>query len=531
LPLTTGVTGTLPVANGGTGDITFTNGQLLIGNTTGNTLTKAALTAGTNVTITNGSGAITIAASSGSFGTDLSFEDYSLTVSSGICQQPATQIFMQAVSLDGTSELMIIYSTSSAHAVVYNTSTNTFGTPVLVRSFTSTVVNNIGLAKISSTEVLVCSLNSGGTSLQTVVLTVSGSTITVGTALATTLAASSTLVAPNTRLVVVGSSYVLNYFTTADSLPKFRAITVSGSTPSIGAELAYAGGTASSLHHSYAHSATILLHFSFTSASFVYVLPITVSGTTLTAGTQATAAVSSSTFFVTGALSSSRYALAYLNTTGRGAVVSVAGSVASISTAATTMALSSWTPAMQVFSNQAFILTSTTVGDDFNVLTDTAGVATLGTRLTNPATGSFSGFLSTGKVFITSGASVGSAYYQYGISSGSPVLEKSFPNTTGTTTVVTTNTSFYSRPLSGPPQSGSGAVTVTLRTSTGKNTTSNTTTPFVTSVDGTLPAKLQQSANPFTAFNDGISEAVAWGIPTSQDVSTTTVQLRKVTLV
>jgi hypothetical protein len=68
LPLSTGVTGTLAVANGGTGQTTYTDGQLLIGNTTGNTLTKATLTAGTGVTITNSAGGITIAAS-GSGGT------------------------------------------------------------------------------------------------------------------------------------------------------------------------------------------------------------------------------------------------------------------------------------------------------------------------------------------------------------------------------------------------------------------------------------------------------------------------------
>ena len=65
LPLSTGVTGTLPVANGGTGQTSYTDGQLLIGNSTGNTLTKATLTAGTNITITNAAGAITIAASGG----------------------------------------------------------------------------------------------------------------------------------------------------------------------------------------------------------------------------------------------------------------------------------------------------------------------------------------------------------------------------------------------------------------------------------------------------------------------------------
>jgi hypothetical protein len=61
IPLTTGVTGTLPVGNGGTGQTTYTNGQLLIGNTTGNTLTKATLTGTANqVVVTNGGGTITL---------------------------------------------------------------------------------------------------------------------------------------------------------------------------------------------------------------------------------------------------------------------------------------------------------------------------------------------------------------------------------------------------------------------------------------------------------------------------------------
>jgi hypothetical protein len=60
--LTTNVTGTLPIANGGTGATTYTDGQLLIGNSTGNTLTKSTLTAGSGVSITNGSGTISISA-------------------------------------------------------------------------------------------------------------------------------------------------------------------------------------------------------------------------------------------------------------------------------------------------------------------------------------------------------------------------------------------------------------------------------------------------------------------------------------
>ncbi len=59
-----GGTGIVPVSKGGSGQSSYTDGQLLIGNTSGNTLAKSTLTAGSNVTITNGGGTITIAASS-----------------------------------------------------------------------------------------------------------------------------------------------------------------------------------------------------------------------------------------------------------------------------------------------------------------------------------------------------------------------------------------------------------------------------------------------------------------------------------
>ena len=58
--LTAGVTGTLPVANGGTGITTTpSNGQIPIGN--GTNYTAATLTAGAGITITNASGSVTVA--------------------------------------------------------------------------------------------------------------------------------------------------------------------------------------------------------------------------------------------------------------------------------------------------------------------------------------------------------------------------------------------------------------------------------------------------------------------------------------
>lgn len=63
IDLTSEVSGILPFGNGGTGQSSYTNGQLLIGNTATGGLSKSTITAGANITITNGNGTITIDAS------------------------------------------------------------------------------------------------------------------------------------------------------------------------------------------------------------------------------------------------------------------------------------------------------------------------------------------------------------------------------------------------------------------------------------------------------------------------------------
>lgn len=99
-PITTSGTltlgGTLAVASGGTGQTSYTNGQLLIGNTTGNTLTKATLTPGTNITITNGAGAITINATDAFVGTVTSV---SVVSANGFAGTVATATTTPAITL------------------------------------------------------------------------------------------------------------------------------------------------------------------------------------------------------------------------------------------------------------------------------------------------------------------------------------------------------------------------------------------------------------------------------------------------
>ena len=100
----------LSVANGGTGQTTYTNGQLLIGNSTGNTLTKATLTPGTNISITNGAGAITINATDQFVGTVTS-----VGFTGGIISV-ATATTTPALTVAGTSGGIPYFSSTSTWA-------------------------------------------------------------------------------------------------------------------------------------------------------------------------------------------------------------------------------------------------------------------------------------------------------------------------------------------------------------------------------------------------------------------------------
>ena len=85
LPIDAGTTGTLPTTRGGTGVTSASNGQLLIGNGSG--FSAATLTAGSGVTITNGSGSIQVAFSGPGTGSvtsvDVSGGTTGLTTSGG----------------------------------------------------------------------------------------------------------------------------------------------------------------------------------------------------------------------------------------------------------------------------------------------------------------------------------------------------------------------------------------------------------------------------------------------------------------
>ena len=146
VPLATAVTGTLAVANGGTGQTSFTDGQLLIGNSTGNTLTKASLTAGSGVTITPGAGSIQIAFTGPGSGSVTSVAvsggTTGLTTSGGPITSAGTITLAGtlAVANGGTG---VTTSTGSGNTVL--STSPTLVTPILGTPTSATLTNATGL--------------------------------------------------------------------------------------------------------------------------------------------------------------------------------------------------------------------------------------------------------------------------------------------------------------------------------------------------------------------------------------------------
>ena len=106
LNLSNFTTGTLAVNKGGTGQNSYIDGELLIGNTISNTLAKSTLTAGNNITITNGNGSITIASTDQYVGTVTSVasgDTDTITITGGTSATPTVSANTGTVAASGAN--------------------------------------------------------------------------------------------------------------------------------------------------------------------------------------------------------------------------------------------------------------------------------------------------------------------------------------------------------------------------------------------------------------------------------------------
>jgi hypothetical protein len=287
-----------------------------------------------------------------------------------------------AVTLDTDRTVIFVSSSIAVQAIVYNSSTQAFGSPVLVRS--AAISNKMSAIKSATDRVLVVSCTSA-TAMQAVVLSISGTAITVNTAATLTLANNCSAIGNGSQngsaIVQVGSSFVVPYSDSPSNKGMLVAITISGTTPSFGSEATVLYSSAAVTPIIYDIDGTVCLVFSNDGVTFG-AAPYTVSGTTLTQGTVGSFAINSNNFFVTTV--GSRWAVLYRNTNMRGAIISVASTTATVSTVQLGSSTAGSRQVMEVNGSNIVCVAdnnSSPISVYVNVLTDTAGTASAGTEI------------------------------------------------------------------------------------------------------------------------------------------------------
>ena len=427
----------------------------------------------------------------------------------------STLMDMLVVNLDSRYQVIVFSTNAAIYAVAYDNTDNVFGSVVLVRTVTVNYTRLYRAIKTSTTSLLVVSCPGTGTALQAVLLTLSGTTITVNTAATATLAAN---INDTADIQVIGSSYVIAY--TRNNIPSLRALTISGTTVTIGTEVTMSGQVFAGADQSGSNSIPSAI-FRTSSSTFlavtystsVFVMPYTVSGTTLTAGTQASVTTTGAP--VNLYLNSNNRLMFLSQPTGQfaGHVVSVAGTTASISTVnlvarGTTASTFNTSSGALYTGNQMLCMfnqgTSTAgtaqyqVG--FNVLTDNAGTAVAGTAdvtqqsSASPCFAYMAGLDATSMyaIVIFSDSTNGLAYITAGISGNNPsILSTSYFTVSYGVNILNNPSTVLAY-----QQRGAGALTSMGNPTRGDFMSVN---PLVSSINDNTPTGVRMGKNSITA--------------------------------
>ena len=371
------------------------------------------------------------------------------------------------IAVDSDRTLLLIGNgTANLYGVMYTASTATWGTPTLIRSSAS---NCFGYC-YTTDKVLVTSCN-GTTAFEAVVLSLSGNTITVNTAATATNGAN---ISSNgfRNIVACGSTYIVGYANSATN--SMRAMTISGTTVTIGGESSPTG-TETTYFYMVGVSSTVYLTITLTSGTGMYAKPFSISGTTITGGTEAsvTSLTSTTDFRVYPISSGARWVMLYLNAAGTSlaaSIVSVAGSVATLSTVNFMASTSSAVGLGAGIVDGSKLIYGLATEGLINVLTDTAGTASAGTSITTNATsGTIQAYYASGNVarFVVNSANIASLIVVNYSGSSATMTEQMYYTITSGHLGATTSAPYDG---SRPPQMLIGTQSLNLQTFTGTAT-------------------------------------------------------------
>lgn len=195
---------------------------------------------------------------------------------------------VRVLELDTDRQFLLYFnSTGLAYGQVYNQTTNTFGSPTLIRN--AVVSGDAAAALINANSVLVVSVPSGLTAAEAVVLSISGTTITVNTA--TTFATAPSMASMQFFRAIPSGGFIYGYYSSGSTL-ELLPISVSGTTPSFGAKVtAFSGLTIGTVFAQTATNRLILFATDDSSNSGGF-RAFSLSGNTITSGTAVTTGVS-----------------------------------------------------------------------------------------------------------------------------------------------------------------------------------------------------------------------------------------------
>lgn len=436
----------------------------------------------------------------------------------GLATTPGNYV-LAAITLDSDRTFVLIGSLTPAsnglYGIVQNKTTQTWGSLTLIRS-NGNLANAV---KSATDQILVVSCNAT-TALEAVVLTISGTTITVGTAATATLAAAINCFnatfanqeqSPSTAVATVGSAFIFQYSSNS-YVTSFRAFTISGTTVTIGAQLASAGNQGYGTI--YALGSTTFLSVTLTGSTALVPRVYSVSGTTITAGAAAPSLPSTAISRFRVMPFGSRWLVAYAGTSlGTFSLLSVSGTTVTASTVTLGGAFSSVSGAVAMqYSGSKAIVAYTRSGNLYaNILTDTAGTLSQGTELSlNPTVGSVSSVVISGNYASFVGDSAGSAgLYGYTVdfSGSSPSLYSSQVIAVANQTYQT----FGVEPIDNTKNIynfASSQAMYTIFDMTGSTISSASTTRVASKVTNYMSppssyAQIEDGTNIFTAQNSG----------------------------
>lgn len=330
----------------------------------------------------------------------------------------------QVVALDSTRDLLIYSGDARVYAQVWDSTAAVFGTPVLVR--TANVSGRVRAIK-SATDQVLCLSFDNAQNLQAVVLSVSGTTITVNTAVTAASSGASSDNNFHDLVAVAGQGFVFATWTPVDNTAYIRCVTVSGVTPTFGAAATISSSTISA-------QAPISLFDAGSSRVVVFVpdsstltiRPYTIAAGVLTAGTSVAPTTASANYMVR-TLASGRWAVVGLTgTAATGRIVTLTGTVVTQTSIGLTATASSMLAAAHVVGSQVIVAYLTSTGACVNVLTDNAGTAVAGTEISQTVTFNMTATCAfdASSLSLYQGAQTGMSgrVAQFGISGNNPVL-------------------------------------------------------------------------------------------------------------